>query len=323
MSGLASASAQEVIVTGVTYPGTITDDQWKVFEANVAREADPPLKLKMLVRSEVGSEETMVNATRRGRVQLTAPSLTASTQAAPELAVLALPYLFDSVEQMDYVLETVAKDEARRVVAARGLVFLNWIDSGWLGIYARDALVEPEQVKGYKLRTPPALAAQVMAQVLGADAIYIPYTEIIPAMQTGLIDGGITADYPFFTGSIDAESKYFIYTRHAYDTGMFLANKNWYDRLSETNKAMLLTAYGDMVDFRARTRAYTAAEMAKLPQKPDGLATQVIELTPAQRARWAAATRPTHRLLLDKLGSSAASFYDAIQAGKAAYSPDQ
>ncbi|MDX2145692.1 MAG: TRAP transporter substrate-binding protein DctP [Rhodospirillaceae bacterium] len=310
-----SARAQEVIVTGITFPGTITDDQWKTFEANVARGADPPLTLKMLVRGETGSEEAMVNAARRGRVQITAPSLTGASQTAPELAVLALPYLFDSTEQMDFVLEGPLKARMELIFADRGLVFLNWIDSGWVGLYGREPLAEPERVAGYKLRTPAVIAAQAMAQVLKADAVYIPYPEIVPALQTGLIKGGITSDYAFFTGGIASEAPYFTYTRHTYDAGMLLANRAWFEGLSAQNQAVLRAAYGDPRDFRMRSRVYTAAEMAKLPAK----GTQVIELTAEQRARWVAATAPTHRMLLDQLGSPAATLYDAIQAAKAEF----
>jgi TRAP-type C4-dicarboxylate transport system substrate-binding protein len=308
----AAVAAEDVVVTGITFPNTITDDQWKVFQANIARAADPPLRLKMLVRGEIGSEEAMVTAARRGRVQLAAPSLTGASQTAPELSVLALPYLFDSVAQMDFVLEGAAKRAVDRVLADKGLVFLGWIDSGWVGLYARDALTEPGQVAGYKLRTPAVVAAQAMAQVLAADAVYIAYPDILPALQTGLIKGGITSDYAFFTGGITAEAPYFIYTRHTYDAGMLLANAAWFRGLSAANQAAVRAAWGDPLDFRARSRAYTAAAMAKLPAR----GTAVIELSPEQRARWAAATAPAHRRVLDQLGGDAVALYDAIQAAK-------
>lgn len=307
-----SAAAQDAVVTGITYPNTITDDQWKVFQANVANGADPPLPLKMLVRGEVGSEEAMVTATRRGRVQLTAPSMSATTSVVPELGVFSLPYLFDSVEQMDAILETAAKDEARRLLAAKGFEFLNWIDSGWVGFYGKEPLTDPAAVAGYKLRTPTVIAAQEMARVLKADAVYIAYPDIIPSLQTGLIRGGITADYPYFTGGIEAEAPIFVYTRHTYDAGLFFANKAWFEGLSATNQALLRVAYGDPVEFRTRVRNYTTGEMEKLKSK----GVQVIELTPEQRARWVEATRPVHRRVLDQLGPEAAKVYDAIEAAK-------
>jgi TRAP-type C4-dicarboxylate transport system substrate-binding protein len=306
------AAAQEAVVTGITYPNTITDEQWKVFQANVADGADPPLPLKMLVRGEVGSEEAMITATRRGRVQLTAPSMSATTSVVPELGVFSLPYLFDSVEQMDAILETAARDEARRLLAAKGFEFLNWIDSGWVGFYGKEPLTAPETVTGYKLRTPTVIAAQEMAQVLKADAVYIPYPDIIPSLQTGLIRGGITSDYPYSTGGINTEAPFFVYTRHTYDAGLFFANKTWFDGLSAANQALLRVAYGDPVDFRGRVRDYSAREMEQLKAK----GVQVIELRADQRARWVEATRPVHRRVLDRLGPDAARVYDAIQSAK-------
>lgn len=307
-----SAAAQEAVVTGITFPNTITDDQWKVFEANVAKGANPPLPLKMLIRGEVGSEEAMITATRRGRAQITAPSMSATTSVVPELGVFSLPYLYDSVGQMDAILETVAKDEARRLLADKGFEFLNWVDSGWVGFYGKDDLSEPETIAGYKLRTPTLIAAQVMAQVLKADAVFIPYPDIIPSLQTGLIRGGITADYPYITGRLDVEAPVFVHTRHTYDAGLLMANKAWFDGRSATNQAMLRTAYGDPIEFRMRERAYCQAEMAKLAAS----GVKVIELSPAQRQRWIDATRPVHRIVLDRLGPEAARLYDAIQAAK-------
>lgn len=312
-AGGAAAAAGPAVVAATTFPGTITDEQWKVFVRAVAARADPPLPLKMMIRGELGAEEAMVAAARRGRVQIAATSLAGTSQTVPELAVLALPYLFDTTEQMDALLAGVVPAAIAPLFDARGLVFLDWIDSGWVGLYAQDPLTEPGQLAGYKLRTPAVLAAQAMAQVLQADAVYIPYPDIIPTLQTGLIRGGITADYPFFTGGIDAEARYFIYTRHTYDVGAILANKAWFDSLSPANRAIVRTAWGDSAEFRARTRAYTAAAMAKLPAK----GTEVVELTPEQRARWASATRPVHAKVLEQLGPGAQALYDAIAAAKA------
>ncbi len=313
-----SVAAQEAVVTGITNPNTITDDQWKIFQANVAKGADPPIPLKMLIRGQLGSEEAMITATRRGRVQLVAPSMNATTSVVPELGVFSLPYLFDTVPQMDEILESVAKDEARRLLADKGFEFLSWIDSGWVGLYGKDALTEPAAVAGYKLRTPTVVAAQEMARVLAADAVYIPYPEIIPSLQTGLIRGGITSDYPYATGGISFEAPIFVYTRHTYDAGLFYANKPWFDGLSATNQALLRVAFGDPIDFRQRGRGYTTAAMEQLKTK----GVQVIELTPDQRARWVEATRPVHRRVLDQLGPEAVKVYDAIQAAKQRFDHD-
>ena len=307
-----SAAAQEAVVAGITNPNTITDDQWKIFQANVAKGADPPIPLKMMIRGEVGSEEAMITAARRGRVQLVAPSMSATTSVVPELGVFSLPYLFDNVAQMDAILESVTKDEARRLLADKGFEFLSWIDSGWVGFYGKDALTEPAAVAGYKLRTPTVVAAQEIARVLGADAVYIAYPDIIPSLQTGLIRGGITSDYPYATGGMSFEAPIFVYTRHTYDAGLFYANKAWFDALSATNQALLRVAFGDPIDFRQRGRDYTTAAMEQLKSK----GVQVIELTPEQRARWVEATRPVHRRVLDQVGPEAARVYDAIQAAK-------
>ena len=311
-----SGTAQEVSVAGITFPDTITDDQWKVFTANVAAHADPPITLKMMIRGEAGSEETMIQAARRGRLQLAAPSLAGATSLVPELAVLQLPFLFDSAAQMDWIYDKVLPQQFREAFADSGLIFLHWIDSGWLGFYGPESFVDPSKVSGVKLRTAPTDAARLTAQHLNADAIYVPYPEIIPALQTGLIEGGMTSDYGFVTGGMASEVKVFTLTRHSYDTGMMLANAAWYGGLSAENKSLFLSAYGDTSEFRTRSRAYTLGELGRLPETAG---TQVVTLTPQERDRWAAVTRPVHQALLDRIGEPAKALYAVIQDAKARF----
>ena len=230
------ASAQEVAVAGITFPGTITDKQWEIFVDNVNAKSEPPIKLKMMIRGEAGSEELMVQALRRGRLQLAAPSLAGATSLVAELAVLQLPFLFDSMEQMDFIYDQVLPNYFRKAFKARGLVFLHWIDSGWLGFYGPVPYVDPLLLKGVRLRIAPTDAARMMAEALDADAIYVPYTDIVTTLQTGLIEGGITSDYAFVTGGLAEEVQVFTLTKHSYDTGMMLANASWFESLSANNK---------------------------------------------------------------------------------------
>ena len=100
-------ATDEVSIAGITFPDTITDDQWKVFQASIKTKADPPVTLKMMIRGEAGSEEMMIQAMRQGRLQLAAPSMAGSTFLVPQLAVLQLPFLFENTAQMDAIYDTV------------------------------------------------------------------------------------------------------------------------------------------------------------------------------------------------------------------------
>lgn len=314
-----SDTPESVSVAGITFPGTISDEQWDVFTGNVATQADPPIALKMMIRGEAGSEESMIQALRRGRLQLAAPSLAGATSMVPELAVLQLPFLFDSPEQMDWIYEEILPKEFRTLFADRGLVFLHWIDSGWLGFYGPRSFADPADVAGVRLRVAPTDAARLTAELLKADVIYVPYPEIIPALQTGLIDGGITSDYGFVTGGMAPEVNVFTLTRHSYDTGMMLANAAWYDGLSQANQALFRIAYGDSKVFRGKSRGYTAQVLEDLPQ---AAGTQVIELTAAQRDHWVKVTRPSHKTLLDRLGTQAHALYTVIEDAKVRFDYD-
>ena len=123
----------------------------------------------------------------------------------------------------------------------------------------------------------------------------------------------MTSDYAFVTGGIAAQTNYFTLTRHGYDTGMMLANAEWYSDIGTSNRTMSLAAYGDAHDFRIRSRVYSMKALSALAKGGD---VQVVELSVNQREKWFAATRITHNLLVDRIGEKAVALYDLFMESK-------
>jgi TRAP-type C4-dicarboxylate transport system substrate-binding protein len=94
-----------------------------------------------------------------------------------------------------------------------------------------------------------------------------------------------------------------------------MANKDWFDTLSPTNRALIRTAMGPLQDIRDGVRG--DGERALQNLVPAGLI--VHEPTAAERAAWKAAGQSTHAALIARLGGQAQMLYDAILAGKKAY----
>ncbi len=65
----------------------------------------PDLQIKLLIRGEVGPEEILMRSVRRGRVQIASFTASGITAVLPEFDVLRTPYLFSSLDEVDYVLD--------------------------------------------------------------------------------------------------------------------------------------------------------------------------------------------------------------------------
>jgi TRAP-type C4-dicarboxylate transport system substrate-binding protein len=309
----------EVTVAGFSLPGSVDERNWQRFEQNVNAWA-PEFRLKLLIRGAGGPEETQFSNLRRGRVQIVGGSLAGAAAIVPELAVLQAPYLFESQAQADYVMDEVLLEPFRRIFAEQGLRLIQWLDIGWVNLYARQPILAPTDARGARLRAASSLASQEFVAAIGGDLVTLPFPDILPALQTGLIDGGVTSITMYSLSGLAAEAPHYVLTEHSYDVGVLLANRAWFDRLTPHDKDVFMQAFGSAGQARTDARAAVAELSAKLAA--DGGVT-VHRPDPAQRRAWAEAARPSHEAIVRKAGGRAQEIYDLILKGKAEFAARQ
>ncbi|HYC03742.1 MAG TPA: TRAP transporter substrate-binding protein DctP [Azospirillaceae bacterium] len=294
-----------------TPPGSPWDRQWGRFRDNLAGQ---PVRIEFFLRSELGGEEAMIAGLRRNRIQIAGLTLQGLSSAVPELAVLTLPYLFESEAEVDFVYEHYLTAPFRRLFRQRGLELLQWTEVGWTNLYADRPLLLPADAAGLKLRGSPNPAAQGFLSAIGADAVPLGIADLVPALQTKLIQGGLSGVvFHFFVTRKYASD--FTLTQHSYDTGALVANAAWLARATPEQRRAVADAFGSAATTRGEVRALVAGQLKTMAAE----GVRVHVLTPDQRARWVEVTAPVHEALLNELGGDARAIYDAIQRGKAAF----
>lgn len=309
----------EVTVAGFSLPGSVDERNWQRFEQNVTTWA-PEFRLKMLVRGEGGPEETQFSNLRRGRVQIVGGSLAGAAAIVPELAVLQAPYLFESQAEADYVMDEVLLEPFRRIFAEQGLRLIQWLDIGWVNLYAREPILTPQDARGARLRAASSVASQEFVAAIGGDLITLPFPDILPSLQTGLIDGGVTSVSMYSLSGLPAEAPHFVLTEHSYDVGLLLANREWFDRLTPHDKDVFMQAFGSAGQARSDARAAVEDLFARLDS--EGMVT-VHRPSAEQRRAWTEAARPAHEAIIRKAGGRAQEIYDLILRGKADFAARQ
>lgn len=308
----------EVAVAAYALPGSVDERNWERFVANVNAWA-PEFTLKMLIRGEGGPEETQLSNARRGRVQIVGLSFAGAAAVVPEIAVLSAPYLFESQEEADYVMDEVVLEPFRRLFADNGLRLLQWVDVGWVNLYAREPILEPVQARGVRLRAASSVASQAFVQAIGGDMISMPFPDVLPSLQTGLIDGGVTSVTMYALSGIADEAPHYTLTEHTYDAGVLVANKAWFDGLTPHDKDVFEEAFGSSGLARSDARQAVAEITAGL--EAEGV--QLHRPTPGQRSAWAEASREAHRRIIEQAGGRSQEIYDLIMAGKAGFAARQ
>lgn len=314
--GMAAASGEPVLrgrVSANAAPKSPWDNQWLRFKERLAA-ADTNIDLTYFLRSELGNEEIMMHAIRRDRVQIGGITLQGLSSVVPELTVLMLPYLFDSQEELDFIYEEHLTEPFRALFRRNGLELLQWAEVGWTNLYANRAIRVPADAAGLKLRGSPNPAAQGFLSLIGADPVPLGVADLVPALQTGLVQGGLSGVvFHFFITRAYASD--FTLTEHAYDTGAVVANADWFARATPAQQRALRGAFGAAAETRGEVRKLAAGLLAAMEKQ--GI--RVHRLTAEERRAWVDASRPLHDRIIARVGGDARAIYDTVMAGKAAF----
>jgi TRAP-type C4-dicarboxylate transport system substrate-binding protein len=303
-----------VYAGGFSLAKSVDETLWLQFEQRVDR-ALPDNDLRLLIRGEVGPEEQLFGSLRRGRIQVAGGSFAGVATLVPEIGLLSLPFLFDSEDEVDFVMDRYMLDSFRELFGRIGLYLLHWTEIGWVNLYGKRPLRRPADARGQRVRASSSIASQAFIREIGADTITLPFSEVLPSLQTGLIDAGVTSVTMYALSGIPSEAPHYVLTRHTYDMGVLLANDRWFEGLTPRERGIYAEGLGGATATRRAARDSVAALMEVLP-------TQGVTLhdpTPAERDAWRQAAWPSHEKLVRQIGGQAQRIYDTLLEGKRAW----
>lgn len=308
----------KVRVTSLGIPDTPWHDFWLRFATTLEQnDGADEIDLDLFISGELGSEETALANLRRGRIQIGGFALQGVATLIPELNVLLAPYLFDSREEAAYVMDNYLSDAYAKLFAGKGLTLIQWSEVGWFHIYGKKPLLTPDATRGISMRSSNALGSRYFAEAIGADLIPLSFAEVIPALQTNLIESGQTGVGMYTLAGIARAAPHLVLTRHAFDMGPILANKDWYDGLPERLRRLI---FGSIESAEMNRTLIRAALDEYFRNSLPAMAVTVHELNAEQQAQWRTVALPTHQSLLRDTGGQAEHIYALIKRGKAEFS---
>lgn len=310
-----SRSSVPLTVVSFSTPDSAHGRRWVQFEREIRATLADQVTLSMLTGGEIGSEDTMLSGLRRGRVHMGIISVGGLSPLVPELGLLAAPFLFESEAEADFVMDHFVFDAFADLLTAKGLTLVKWEEGGWHQLYARNALVWPQDAESYKLRSPATDATRLFLSAVDADVVVLDFGDIVTSMQTGLVDGGVTTPVMYRAAGLYESAPHLTATNHAFAPGAMLANSAWVETVPTHVYDQIVGALGTTDDGRQAVRAEAAESQAYVAAR----GAQIHRLSPNQVRAWTEAARPVHQALISQIGGRAAEVYSLIQDGKSAF----
>lgn len=244
------------------------------------------------VRSYAGSADGEVSLSRQckdGALEGVGVSIGAVGSLVPELGVFELPFLFDSPEQADTVIDNHLRDDVAQLLRDNGFQLYIFSENGFRNFATNNgkAVRTPTDLAGMTMRAQESWIHESMYQALGATARAIPVTEVSTALSTGTVQGfdntplySQAAGWPEFVDT-------WTVSNHIYQPAVVVWNAAWFDSLPEDLQQVLLM--NQDVETR-RGRADIRALNPMLIQNFTAFGVTVVTLTAAERQALAAAT---------------------------------
>lgn len=248
---------------------------------------------------KLGGEADTVGLMGVGSVQ--ASLLTAVGLAEIEQAVAGLqsiPMGFRDFAEVDFVSEKMQPMLEQRL-AQKGFVVLFWTDAGWVRFFSRKPVTRPDDMRKLKVFTWSGNPHQVeIYKSAGFDAVALETADILPSLQTGLIDVAPLPPVFALATQVDTRAPHMIEVNWAPLVGACVIRKATWEKIPAASREALLKAAGETgKEIKRNGRLEMDASVQAMEKR--GL--KVTKLTPEVEAEWRAGAEAVYPKIRGKL----------------------
>lgn len=162
-----------------------------------------------------GGEAELARRMRIGQLQGALMSVVGLREIEPTISALQnLPLLFRSWDEVDHVREKMRPAMEKRFLD-KGFVVIGWGDAGWVRFFSKEAAFRPDDYKRMKFfawGSEPE--QQAIMKSLGYTPVPLETADILPSMQTGMIN-------------VVPSTPYFALASQIYNTAQHMLEINW------------------------------------------------------------------------------------------------
>jgi TRAP-type C4-dicarboxylate transport system substrate-binding protein len=221
---------------------------------------------------------------RIGQLQGGLISVVGLRDIEPTIAALQnLPLLFRNWEEVDHVREKMRPSIEKRVLE-RGFVIIGWGDAGWVRFFSKEPALRPDDYKGMKFfawGSEPE--QQAIMKSLGYTPVPLETTDILPAMQTGMINVVPSTPYFALATQVFGTATNMLEINWAPIVGALVVTRRAWDTMSPAAQQALRTG-GETASIAMRTQARREVDEAVDAMRKRGLV--VNRPSPEQLREW-------------------------------------
>jgi tripartite ATP-independent transporter DctP family solute receptor len=245
-----SAGAREFRAADIQEENYPTVQALQMMDQLVTQRTNKSHSIRVFHSRQLGEESQTIEQTRVGAIDINRINVGAIGNVAPVLNVLALPFLFRSVDHLYKVIDGPIGEEILAAVEPFGFIGLAFYDSGARSIYtARRPVRTLDDLRGQRIRIQQSDLMEKMIKALGAAPISLPYGQIGTALTANLVDGAENNWPSYVTANHFKVAPFYTVTEHTMAPEIVVMSRRAWDELSPEERAIFRTAARDSSRF--------------------------------------------------------------------------
>jgi tripartite ATP-independent transporter DctP family solute receptor len=210
------------------------------FKANVEKRTNGEVKISMFGNNALGSPPEVLEQVMIGAIDMALPGPDQLAKHLPFYDVLSTQFAFKDYDMADRVIDGEFKPWAVSELQKKNLVHLSdWIWGFRQLTNSKKPVLVPADLKGMKIRTPPAFAYSSFVEAAGGNAVIIAFAELVMAMKTGVVDGQENPIGTIYDLKIYETQKYMSILNYTYGSMVHIITKKSWDKLTPAQQKIV------------------------------------------------------------------------------------
>ncbi len=228
--------------TSASDPRVIATQQ---FKEEVEKATDGRIAIEIYSDGELGSDSDLISGVINGTVDITASSAGNFASYDPNIGISAFPFLFEDFDSAWKFVDGDIEKAAEVDLSANNIHVLGHYDNGFRCVTTSSAAGPVNNVAdmaNLNIRTPENRIVMETMLLLGAQPKVLEFTKLPDALRNGEFDAQENPIPVIYNNNLFEVQANLAITNHSYDVMPFVIRQDIWDRLSDSDKAILETA---------------------------------------------------------------------------------
>jgi tripartite ATP-independent transporter DctP family solute receptor len=212
------------------HPAQIAAQQ---FADNVQKRTNGAIKVTIYPNNALGNPPEVLEQCILGAIDMSLSGQDQIAKYSQKFLCVGIPFAYKSYSHVDHVLDGPFIKWAAPDLDKQGLVYLSNWEWGFRNLTnSKHPVNKPEDVKGLKIRTPPAIANAETFKALGGIVQTIQFSELVMAMKQGVVDGQENPIAVIHSLKLNESQKYLAMINYNYSSMVHVISKKTWNKMT-------------------------------------------------------------------------------------------